>query len=452
LITSKGHQNLLLHVGLDDTDSPAGGCTTHIAALLIEEFLKFNLKFIDYPNLLRLNPNIPYKTRGNGSVCLRLNIEQDLEEKIIDILQTMIERNARFDCEKTNPGIVIHKGEIPKNIKRFCEATTRELIEIEDALKIIDGKSTSAILYKNGRGIIGALAAIGGLQQGDYTFEILAYRKKDKIGSKRLVDQNSVKQMDRKTKGLTFNNYDYEKKRSLITPRGKDPVLFGIRGETAEAVYCASQLVKTSEEIERWVIFRTNQGTDAHLCKQKKVSDLKPYHPAIVLGEVSQEPSVIRGGHVFFKLFDGTGTVDCAAYEPTGRLRTVVRRLVKKDKLRVYGGIKKSKMDKFTLNLEKIEIVELAPETHHVNPSCPVCNGSMESKGRSKGFKCRRCKYYDRFLSKIYIKKERDIEPRIYLPSIRAQRHLTKPIDRYGKEKSTRPFEGLHEPWYHFNK
>jgi tRNA(Ile2)-agmatinylcytidine synthase len=133
-------------------------------------------------------------------------------------------------------------------------------------------------------------------------------------------------------------------------------------------------------------------------------------------------------------------------------MRTIVKRLIKGDKIRVYGGIKKSKRDKYlTLNLEKIEILELAPEIHQINPACPVCKGSMESKGREKGFKCRKCKYYDRFLTKISIKKDRNIKLGVHLPSTRAQRHLTKPIDRYGKEKGTFSFGEIFEPWYYVN-
>ena len=57
---------MLLHIGLDDTDSPEGGCTTYIGARLVEELDALGVRFTDYPNLLRLNPNVPWKTRGNG--------------------------------------------------------------------------------------------------------------------------------------------------------------------------------------------------------------------------------------------------------------------------------------------------------------------------------------------------------------------------------------------------
>ncbi|MDH5495599.1 MAG: DNA-binding protein, partial [Candidatus Bathyarchaeota archaeon] len=62
---------VVLHIGFDDTDSPRGGCTTYIAALLVEKLQKLGATFNDYPNLIRLNPNVPWKTRGNGALCLR---------------------------------------------------------------------------------------------------------------------------------------------------------------------------------------------------------------------------------------------------------------------------------------------------------------------------------------------------------------------------------------------
>ena len=51
---------MILHIGVDDTDSPKGGCTTYIAALIIESLSKLNVNFLDYPTLLRLNPNTPW--------------------------------------------------------------------------------------------------------------------------------------------------------------------------------------------------------------------------------------------------------------------------------------------------------------------------------------------------------------------------------------------------------
>ncbi|MGH9987928.1 MAG: tRNA(Ile)(2)-agmatinylcytidine synthase, partial [Nitrososphaeraceae archaeon] len=62
----------VVHIGLDDTDSTRGKCTTHAAYRITDYLLNHKIsEFVDYPLLIRLNPNIPWKTRGNGAVCLR---------------------------------------------------------------------------------------------------------------------------------------------------------------------------------------------------------------------------------------------------------------------------------------------------------------------------------------------------------------------------------------------
>ena len=56
----------MIRIGIDDTDSLKGGCTTYMTTLLVKEFAEYDL--IGYPRLVRLNPMIPIKTRGNGAV------------------------------------------------------------------------------------------------------------------------------------------------------------------------------------------------------------------------------------------------------------------------------------------------------------------------------------------------------------------------------------------------
>jgi tRNA(Ile2) C34 agmatinyltransferase TiaS len=59
----------MLHVGIDDTDSLDGGCTTWVAWRVIEE-LQPDFDLIGPPRLVRLNPDVLWKTRGNGAVAL----------------------------------------------------------------------------------------------------------------------------------------------------------------------------------------------------------------------------------------------------------------------------------------------------------------------------------------------------------------------------------------------
>ena len=61
-----------LHIGFDDTDSRKGMCTTYLAYKIVNDLKKFNVEFLDYPRLVRFNPNIPWKTRGNGAVGISI--------------------------------------------------------------------------------------------------------------------------------------------------------------------------------------------------------------------------------------------------------------------------------------------------------------------------------------------------------------------------------------------
>ena len=429
-----------VHLGFDDTDSPEMGCTTYIAALLVERLEALGVRFLDYPNLIRLNPNVPWKTRGNGAICLRFSCGEHLLEEILWTAVDVVEENSDLKHEKTEPGIVLFTGDVPRELADFSKRAIRGVVSVEEALSLIGKFGAEAVGFKGGRGIIGGLAAIGETLTGDHTYELLAYRTPENRGTPRRVDAESVVEMDRRTSPYTFNNVDPETGRILITPHGPDPVLYGIRGESAEVVKEAHKMVRVGEEIERWVIFRTNQGTDMHLTYVDAISKLRPYHPAIVRGEVVGNPTVIPGGHVFFQIRDDSGSVQCAAFEPTGVLNRVARSLAPGDLVEVYGGVKPpSNAHPLTLNLEKMRVLRLAPKEVRVNPRCPKCGRRMESMGAEKGFRCRKCGHRDRNAKKVVVRVERKLKPGLYITSPRSQRHLTKPLRRYGMEKSGSP-------------
>jgi tRNA(Ile2)-agmatinylcytidine synthase len=439
---------MLLHIGFDDTDSPRGGCTTYIATKLVEELSSLRARFVDYPNLLRLNPNVPWKTRGNGAVCIRIDIDKSLEADARRAVLKHIEAYSDFGCENTNPGIVFLEGDVPTCLVEFSDDVVRGVVTLEDTLNTIDENGAFAIGFKNMRGVIGGLAAIGGLQRGDHTFEFLAYRLPGNWGTPRRVNPDSVIRMDAATKCSTFNNVDPETGRVLIAPNGPDPVLFGVRGEDP-AVVCEAGLMVDSEPLERWAIFRTNQGTDAHLGSQATIESLEPYSPAVIEGLVSESPKTIKGGHVFVSLTDETGRIDCAAYEPTGSFRGFVRGLIPGDNVRVSGGVREgAASERPTFNVEKLEVLKLARDLRKVNPACPECGGSMESMGREKGFRCRGCGFRGPEMAKVIVEKERQIQSGLFLPPSRAQRHLAKPSVRYDREKIGLPQLSLDDPWH----
>ena len=84
-----------LHIGIDDTDSPFGKCTTHLAFKITKYVLeRTGANFIDYPLLIRLNPNIPWKTRGNGAVCLRIKSDHQDQQRITEFVKNYVESNS----------------------------------------------------------------------------------------------------------------------------------------------------------------------------------------------------------------------------------------------------------------------------------------------------------------------------------------------------------------------
>jgi len=439
-----------MHIGIDDTDSTRKGCTTYVAASLVEKLLKLDASFIDYPNLIRLNPNVPWKTRGNGALCLRIHYKEDAETKIKEAAISTIEEKADLHNRGTDPGIVFfQKKRIPKELHVFAKNTLTGIVGLRDAVKLLRKFNAEALAFKNGRGIIGALAAVGETLQADHTYEIIAYRIPENYGSKRKVDEASIFAMDRATKPYTFNNVDLEKKRVIITPRGPDPILFGIRGETPEIVKKAFQMIHVLEPVERWIIFCTNQGTDAHLKLVKDLSQIKAHNPVITRGTVSTNPTIIRGRHVVFSIKDESVETDCAAYEPTGALRAVARKLIVGDQIEVYGGVRAPSQNRpLTINLEKIRLLKLAPYIVYHNPICAKCGKRLKSMGTNKGFRCDKCGARYSSLKKVESRVARDLKIGLYLTSTRSQRHLTKPFNRYGMEKHRGRVEKLIEEWH----
>ncbi len=424
-----------LHIGLDDTDSPSGGCTTYVGAVLVEKLSRIGCSFVDYPNLIRLNPNIPWKTRGNGAVCLRVGCSENVVSLIEETAIETLRQNSMDDIN-TDPAIAILEGSIPEDLERFSQHTLTDVTTTEEAMKLIKGYRIRYKALKGDRGIIGALAAIGATLDEDHTYELISYRSATNREKKKGVDPDSVRAMDAATRPLTFSNIDHETGRLLITPRGTDPIIYGIRGETPHAVLEAHRMVKAYDQVERWVIFRTNHGTDNHLTAIPDLAHIKPYCPIVATGVVSSQPRTIAGGHVIFKLSDQTGEVDCAAYEPTGWFRDKIRELIPGDTVQVFGGVRPAS-DSFgnTVNLEKIQIIKLAEKVAYVNPRCPRCTSGLESEGRFQGFRCTKCGAENLNILKRRISVARSLEEKLYIPPTRTHRHLTKPLSRYGLEK-----------------
>ncbi len=145
-----------MYIAVDDTDSREGMCTTFLATELIREFEEYQL--LDYPRLVRLNPNVPWKTRGNGAIVLAFGEGTEKEEIIGDVdgevwtfqgenkgrkkdfekVKKVVEELAHLQSSKTNPGVIVSEKRPPRNL---YEKAVKGIVELEDVLDILDNET-----------------------------------------------------------------------------------------------------------------------------------------------------------------------------------------------------------------------------------------------------------------------------------------------------------------------
>ncbi|MBA3749567.1 MAG: DUF1743 domain-containing protein [Nitrosopumilus sp.] len=424
----------ILHIGFDDTDSINGRCTTHLAYLLTDILIKkFRVKFIDFPLLIRLNPNIPLKTRGNGAICLRIKGKK--YEKIKQETVHFIENYSDLE-NGANPGLVFYEENIISNdLLSFSKDAMDTVLSKQVAENIARKNSIQYYLFGKGYGLVGALAAIGCHLDTDHTYETIAYRKKENVGALREIDGYRVKKLSDESFPHTFNNFDYKEKRILITPRGPDPVFCGIRGEDPISTTQFIKNLQINENLDGYMAFRSNQGTNLHLTRERKLSNILPFTSGYINCQLITKPSIINGGHIIFYVKDNFNDVlPVAVYEPT-RLTKVAALLEIDDKIEIGYGTHIKYNNLKTLNLEYLLIKELKDVLYFKNPVCEKCGKTMKSEGENKGFQCSKCKAKKRNESKTIVKKDRKLICGLYIPEPIAHRHLTKPFSRYDKEK-----------------
>jgi len=379
-------------VGIDDTDSSRGYCTTYLAYRIACD-LGPGVTVLPYPRLVRLNPNIPFKTRGNAAVCLPIET-RDPEAAFRKISAKV---KALADVEGgANSGLVFlnDPAQASKFEPLYLEALAG-VVSPHRVRRLVMELGARSLELGNGMGIVGAASSLGFSARFDHTFELISYRRQEFWGTRREIDSSSVRTMDAKTFPHTFNNYDYQKRKVLIAPHGPDPVFAGVRGDSPRMVISAFRMLRHDEPLQGYMVYSSNQHTDAHL--QHELA-WKVYSSGWIDGVV-KGVQVGAGGHVYVSLRSGrTGRI-AAAYEPTGDLRRVARHLIPGDRVRAFGGVRRAtSLHPTVLNLEKFELLSLG-------------------------------------------KRRQTIRLGTYISSPRANRHLTKPLIRYGRESHGPPAE-----------
>ncbi|MFZ8794708.1 MAG: TiaS agmantine-binding domain-containing protein [Acidilobaceae archaeon] len=409
----------LASLALDSVDNLHYGCTTHFSSLLLGR-LGASVRLADLPLLVRLNPGVPWKTRGNGAVVLRLYYDGEPWE----LLEVAYSLALEYSSGKSDVGVVVYEGE-PWGVERLRWLYTRGLTSILTLDVVTSTLSKLGGLHAGGRGVIGATAALAALgPHDDFTFELIAYRDPGFWGSRRCVDEVKALIVESRLPPCTFYNVDMLTGEFTASPGGSDPVLAGFRGNCLTPLFEYSQAL--CEKPHFWTLFRSNQHTDAHMVE---LEELAPYNTGYVEAVVSREPDVIEGSHVVVRASTKLGEVDLVFYRETGPLNKVARMLVEGDRVRALGSIRPYRPRGVpVLAVEKLQVLEVARSYVEVNPRCPICSTRMESVGSGKGFRCDRCGYESRGLGKVRIEAGRRLTPGTYVTS--RLKHLTEPPGR----------------------
>jgi tRNA(Ile2)-agmatinylcytidine synthase len=424
-------------VAVDDTDSRNRGmCTTYLAARIADRLReRAGVEAVLRTLLVRLNPAIVHKTRGNAALAVHTSVDP---KEAFDCARRELGAAETAD-PNTHPGLVVTPGDpdaVPASVVRFAREAMCDHHDLADALSLIEDHGYRTKGWKEGRGRVGALAAAGAWPAlADPTYEHVAYREPDRWGTLRDVDRDSVFTAADRGYPDVWDTVDRVEGEVVCVPHTPGPVLYGIRGDDPETVRSVAEAID-SEPVERTQLFVTNQGTDAHL-RQGRLGDVREGRAYRVSGVVSESPETREGGHVFFTLASGddggedTPTLRCAAFEPTKRFRDRARALREGDRLTVCGEVSDG-----TLKLEKFAVRELR-RTARVTPTCPDCGRSMESAGTDQGYRCRDCgrERPEKAIREI----ERDLDPGWYEVPPCARRHIAKPLLRGGFDAPTHP-------------
>ncbi|MAH17918.1 MAG: hypothetical protein CL960_05460 [Euryarchaeota archaeon] len=432
----------MLHVGIDDTDSLNGGCTTWVALRVIEELLP-DYDLIGPPRLVRLNPNVPWKTRGNGAVALAFGRgageptrigelpggtliahadaapaaldAEALLERVLAVVRTEARRSAQ-------PGVIVTAA---RPSEKMYWQGVRSIVREDELREALEGTAHAGL--NGGRGLAGAACALAWSPRSgaSCSWELLGYRERSRWGSPREISAESVAAVAAVEGAFGCRDPDGS---PAMVPHSPCPVLWGLRG-LEPAPLTAGCVTLGLEQPERWLLWQTNQATDDHY------GDTLPAggEASVRLsGTVSGPPQSRRGGHRFFGFAHEGGELECAAFEPSGDFRQVVDRLAPGDELEVCGSVEAG-----VLKLEKLRVVALAPRQHKPpNPACPECGARTHSAGRGAGYRCRPCG--TRVPAPAPEPLAAALEPGWYDPPASARRHLVRPARLMAVTKNSR--------------
>ena len=389
-------------LGLDDTDSLAGGCTTAVFHDLLNGLPASTL--IGTPRLVRLWPFAQRRTRGNAALGVELQTE-DVAELLLHLDAWWSNHIAPLSGE-VESSVISSREQSPASpgMVWFDNQPAFELYKKAVSKKVSLDELPTPERSWGGHGRIGATAAVA-WKGKHFTWEAIAWRM-DGVDSPRRVDHTTVEEVDEWPE-VVFSR-DPRRGTSLIAPRGRSPVLFGLRATAKEAAEKGCRLLVQSEETETvqgWRVFQTNQASGDHL-GDNWVLEVR----GVSIDSVRKHAQITTNGP------------DVLCYAEGGPVNALARWVREGDVIEVAGLIDHEEQ----IHAERLKLKTWVPRSRQ-RPLCPDCSVRMKSMGAGQGIRCPKC-------------KRREGDEWIDIPGsppfttwveppVDARRHLSRPLD-----------------------
>ncbi len=354
-------------LGLDDTDSLDGGCTTAVFQELLNGLPESTT--VGVPRLVRLWPFAQRRTRGNAAVGVE--VHSDDVPGLLDHLDTWWTHRIAPLAGTVSPSDISAREQSPASPgmvwfdhKPPSEAYTSAVMQ-EVRLDELPLPRRAW----GGHGRIGATAAVAwpGLV---CTWEAISWRLTD-VDGPRNVDNAAISTIDSWPE-IVFSR-DPRRGTSLIAPRGRSPVLFGVRATTRLAAERACELLvesEATEAVQGWTVFQTNQASGDHLGEDWHLTVKE-----LVVDPDRKHASVFTDGPLVLSYAEG------------GPVNALARWLKPGDVILVAGLVD----PEGAVHAERLKLVSWVPRKR-LRPLCPQCHVRMKSMGAGQGVRCPKCK------------------------------------------------------------
>jgi tRNA(Ile2)-agmatinylcytidine synthase len=330
-------------------------------------------------------------------------------KKFIEDLALEIETEYPSEGQRPDPCLLVSDVEFPE--EWYWQAVRRE-VRLKSRLDDLPKSAKIHSISSQPAGLIGASSAIAWNPSQGSTWELISWRQSNRIRTNREVAQQSIIDMSEKFPG-TFANRDPTTGRGMIMPRTNCPVLYGVRGNSAEEVSDAHKFMQSRDDVETcesWAIHRTNQVSDDHLLG---------YHRAVVSGL----PNEVQGGHSSVLVWDGEVGKTLVAFAESGPVNVLLRSTRPGDEVDWLG----LKAPSGEIHLERLRLKSTVPRTGE-RPNC--CGKAMRSAGKGQGLRCTICGSIKEKTWKIESISFDGQNDGWVEPTTANRRHLAMPLER----------------------